>query len=144
SEHPTPVVASPVVACPAERWVWGFALTKTSRRLPRRRLGLGLAHLPLQLLAAVGEGVVLGLYQEGVEAAAALDRPQGMSADTQAHAALQGVADECDIDKVRPERPLGLVLGVAAQLARHGALAGQLATACHSGDVLGKCALWAR
>src|SRR5208283_4144922 len=74
---------------------------------------------------------VAGLEQEGVEAAAMLDRAQGGGGDAQAHRTLQRVRDQRDIDEVRQEPRTGLVIGMADEIAGLHGLAGQFATAGH-------------
>src|SRR5438093_1351802 len=60
-------------------------MTSSSRGL----LGLRLLDLALELLAAVGQLLVAGLHQKGVETAATLHRFQRVRTDTQAYLALQ-------------------------------------------------------
>src|SRR5262249_15810297 len=75
--------------------------------------------------------LVPGFQQEGIKSATAFHRLQRMCADPQAHLALQRVTDQRHVAQIWPERALGLVLGVAAQLSRHRQLARQLALARH-------------
>src|SRR4026209_1069837 len=81
-----------------------------------RLLALRFFCFALELLAAVGQLLVLGLHEEGVEAAALLDGLQGLRADAHAQLALERVADQRHLAQVWPEGALGLVLGMAAQL----------------------------
>ena len=67
----------------------------------------------------------LGLGQEGVEAAAVLDRAESIGCDAQAEGALQGVRLERDVAEVRQELPLRLAVRVAHQVATQHGLAGQ-------------------
>src|SRR2546421_8814166 len=99
--------------------------------LRRDLLAPGFAHLALELLAALGQLLVAGLHQEGVEPAAPLHRLQCVRTDAQPHLALQRVGDQRHLAQVGAEGALGLVLGMAAYLAGHGQLARQLASPCH-------------
>ena len=83
--HPTPLLL--------EAGRVGASLTRLALRgLSRGLLALRLADLALELLAALRQLLVLGLQQEGVEAAAPLHRLQRVRADAQAHLALQRIA----------------------------------------------------
>src|SRR6185503_5311566 len=86
----------------------------------------------LEAQAAVGEFGVLRLFQERVQPARAFHRLESVRADAQAHLALKRIADQRHVHEIGPKRTLGLVLSMAAQLARHGALASQLTTPGHS------------
>ena len=96
-----------------------------------RDFAAGLDDVAAQALAALGELRFAGLEQEGVEAAPVLHGLQGVGADAQAKLALQRVADQRHLAQVGAEGALGLVLGVAAQLAGHRQLACQLTSAGH-------------
>src|SRR5690606_4192672 len=121
---------------------YGSPRSRLAGRLGRPALRL--AHLALELLAAFRQPFVLGLHQERIEPTVVLYRTQSMGAYTQPHPALQRVADERHVHEIRLDHARGLVLGMAAQLAGHRPLAGELGTACHLSCVLGKCAFLAR
>jgi len=57
-----------------------------------------------------------------------------MSADTQTHAALEGIADQGHVAEIRQEAPLRLDLRVTDKVANQGVLARKLASAGH-GDL---------
>ena len=96
------------------------------------RLGfLLLGDLALEVEHARGELAVLRLEQEGVEAAAVVDRLQRVGRDARAHRAPERIRAQRDIDQVRHEAPLGLDVGVAHFVTDQRALAGQLATPGH-------------
>src|SRR5215469_14579827 len=106
----------------------GLPLSRGSRALlydlalelerPRRKLG------------------VLGLEQEGVEAAAMVDGLERIGGHPQPHAPAEHVRHQRDIEQVGLELPLGLAVGVAHFMTDLTVLAGELATPCHGSNSL--------
>src|SRR6478735_1465587 len=82
----------------------------------------------------------LRLGEEGVEAAAMLDRAKRVGRNAQAHRALERVGEQRDVAEVRQELPLGLVVRVADGVATQHGLAGQFATARHGFNPIVKVA----
>src|ERR1700674_4870617 len=117
---------------PAEAGATAIQLSASAGMTSSRDLfALRLLDVALELLAALGQLLVLGLHQEGVEAAAAFHGLERVRTDAQAHLALQRIGYQGYIAQVGPERALALVLGMAAQLSGHGQLAHQLASPGH-------------
>ena len=92
------------------------------RRLLFSDRALKIAHLGRQL-------IVLGAQQEGVEAAAVVDRLQRIGRDPQLDRAPERVGDHGDIEQIGQEPALGLAVRVAHLIADQGSLAGQFAAA---------------
>src|SRR3954469_19255354 len=90
-----------------------------------------LGDLTLQLAGALGEFALTRLSQERVEAAAMLDRAQGMRRDPHADATAEYVGLHGHIDEVRQEPALRLAVRVAHEVADEHGLAGQFAAARH-------------
>ena len=82
-----------------------------ARRLSR--LGLLLLDRALEVARLGRQHVVLGLQQEGIEAAAMIDGLERIGRDPQLHRAPERVGDHGDVEQVRQEPPLGLDVGVA-------------------------------
>src|SRR5579883_799524 len=101
-----------------------FAVLLRARRelLLDRALDVARAHREL---------LVLGLEQEGVEAAAAVDRLQRIGGNAQLHRAAERVRHHGDVDQIGEEAPLGLDVRVADLVADLRALAGQFTTPGH-------------
>src|SRR5690606_18233112 len=78
-----------------------------------------------------GQFVLLGLQQEGIEAAAVLDGAERSSGNAKTETLAEGVGNQRDIAQVRQELALRLVVCVAHIVARLDALAGQFATTGH-------------
>ena len=114
-----------------------YALVSQRRRQGLRALEASracslvrLLDLALELLAALGQLLVLGLHQEGVEPAAALHRLQRMRADAQPHLALQRIADQRHVDT-------GWAGTCAWSCSRHGCATGRTWAACPSTHIAG-------
>src|SRR3954465_3014831 len=90
-----------------------------------------LGNLALQLASALRELALTRLGQEGVEAAAMLDRAQGVRRNPHAGGATEPVGLHRDIDEVRQEPALRLTVRVADEVADEHGLAGQFAAARH-------------
>ncbi|EAU41251.1 hypothetical protein FP2506_00750 [Fulvimarina pelagi HTCC2506] len=98
------------------------------------RLGELLRDLALQQSGALGQFVLVRLQEKRVEAAAMLDRAQGMGRDLQAIALTERVGDQRDAAQVGQEAAAGLVVRVGHVVPGHDALAGEFADARHLGS----------
>ncbi|VTZ61695.1 hypothetical protein EMEDMD4_300061 [Sinorhizobium medicae] len=92
--------------------------------------------LTTQQASAHAEFGLVGLQQEGVEAAAVFDRAESRSGNAQAEALAESIGNQRDVAQVREELALGLVVGMADIVARLDALAGQFATTGHGTPIL--------
>src|SRR5580704_10050425 len=101
--------------------------TGNSVRRSGRRLAL-LHHSALELEHPRRQFGILGLEQEGVEAAAMIDGLERIGRNPQPDRAAERVRQQRDIEQVGPKPPLGLAVRVAHPVADLAGLSGQFAT----------------
>src|SRR3954471_14831320 len=100
--------------------------TRRGRRASAR-FGELLLDLALDLKSARRQVVVLGLFQEGIETAAVVDRLERIGRDTQLHRAAKRIGNRADVAEVRQEPALRFTVRVAHLVAGLRALTGQFA-----------------
>src|SRR5262249_35811016 len=91
--------------------------------------GLLLADLSLELAHPRRELVILGLGQEGIEAAAMIYGLERVRRHPQLDRAAERIRHQRHIDQIRQETPLGLAVGMADSMADQDALTSQFAAA---------------
>src|SRR5262249_14181709 len=87
-----------------------------------------LLDLALELEHARRQLCILGLDEEGIEAAAMIDRLESVRRHQQLHRAAERIRHHGDVEQVGQEPPLGLAVRVAHLVSDLRALAGQFAS----------------
>src|SRR5581483_9993766 len=91
----------------------GIALLHDEREKKLRRSGALLDDLPLEDEHARRQFGILGLEQEGVEAAAMIDAFKRIRGNPQPERAAERVRDQRDVEQVGQKPPLGLAVRMA-------------------------------